>query len=375
MAFRGHVDSCQQWHVAGWAADSKGNPAHVIIHVNGRVVTSAAERVPRPDLAAHGISEQGGFSFVFEQPLDVTERVEVLLPDGSHLTGSPCTSHQARLRELLDEIRPEMRGLEVGPLDRPILSKAKYSVSYVDHATREELIAKYKASATPETLASERIAPVDIVWAPGRTLADCVPPGVKYDYCLASHVVEHIADPIGWLQQIALVLKDGGIVSLAVPDKERTFDHLRAVTRPADLIDAYVRQITRPSPRQVFDHITSVSEIGLEARPASPALIREAFAHALGVHHSERYLDVHCHVFTQASFFEVFEIVAHTGILPFKLRRFYPTRTGANEFIVSLQKCSAQPEEIAETYRRTDGNIFGRLKAHVAALNPLARWR
>jgi hypothetical protein len=85
VAFRGHVDSCQQWHVAGWAADSKGNPAHVIIHVNGRVVTSAAERVHRPDLAAHGISEQGGFSFVFEQPLDVTERVEVLLTDGSHL--------------------------------------------------------------------------------------------------------------------------------------------------------------------------------------------------------------------------------------------------------------------------------------------------
>jgi hypothetical protein len=109
----------------------------VTIHVDGRLVTTAAEGVRRPDLPAHGISEQCGFSFAFEQPLDVTEHVEVLLPDGSHLTSSPCTSHQTRL---LDGIRPEMQGLEVGPLDRPILSKAKHGVSYIDHASREDLI-------------------------------------------------------------------------------------------------------------------------------------------------------------------------------------------------------------------------------------------
>lgn len=137
-----------------------------------------------------------------------------------------------------------MCGLELGPLDRPILSKTRHRVSYVDHASREELIVKYKSTGTAETLAPERIVLVDIVWAPGKTLAECVPPGAKYDYCLASHVIEHVADAIGWLQQIARVLNDGGIVTLAVPDKEQTFDHLRAVSRPADLVDAYVRQIT-----------------------------------------------------------------------------------------------------------------------------------
>ena len=360
MSFRGQVDVCVQSHVAGWAADSSGNPARVTIRLNGRVVATAAETVHRPDLPAHGVSEECGFSFVFDQPLDATDRVEVLLPDGSQLTGSPCTSHQARPRELLDAIELEMRGLEIGPLDRPILSKVKYRVSYVDHASREDLIAKYKSSATAETLAPERIVPVDIVWTPGKTLADCVPPGAKYDYCLASHVIEHVADPIGWLQQIAAVLNDGGIVTLAVPDKERTFDHLRPVSRPADLIDAYVRQIARPSPRHVFDHITSVSQIGVEPSPPRPAQIREAFAHAMAAHHSGRHVDVHCHVFTQDSFFEVFETIAHTGILPLKLRRFYPTRTGANEFIVSLQMCSAKPAEIAESYRRRTG-IFDRL--------------
>jgi SAM-dependent methyltransferase len=367
VSFRGQVDICVQSHVAGWAADSSGNPARVTIQLNGLVVTTATETVHRPDLLAHGVSERCGFTFVFEQPLDATDRIEVLLPDGSQLTGSPCTSHQARLRELLGAIEPEMRGLEIGPLDRPILSKVKYRVSYVDHASREDLIAKYKSSATAETLSPERIVPVDIVWTPGKTLADCVLPGAKYDYCLASHVIEHVADPIGWLQQIASVLNDGGVVTLAVPDKERTF-----VSRPADLIDACVRQITRPSPLHVFDHITSVSQIGVELPPPSPAQIREAFAHAMAAHHSGRHVDVHCHVFTQDSFLEVFETIAHIGILPLKLRRFYPTRTGANEFIVSLQMCSAKPAEIAESYRRRTG-ILGRLTAQIMALNLFAR--
>lgn len=105
----------------------------------------------------------------------------------------------------------------------------------------------------------------------------------------------------------------------------------------------------------MFDNITSVSQIGIAPAPASPALIREAFAHAMAAHHSGRYLDVHCHVFTQDSFLEVFETIAHTGILPLKLRRFYPTRAGANEFIVSLEACSATTEEIAESYRGRAG--------------------
>jgi hypothetical protein len=350
MGFCGHVDMCTQSHVAGWAANGRGDPVPVTIRLNGRVLATAIRKILRPDLVAHGISPECGFSVIFEEPLTIIDEVTVVLPNGDDLIGSPCKSHQVRLREVLHGITPEMRGFEVGPLDRPILPKSKYRVLYVDHASRENLIVKYQSSATPDTLASEQIVPIDIVWAPGKTLRNCMPEAAVYDYCLASHVIEHVADPISWLQQIASVLKDSAILSMAVPDKERTFDHLRMVTRPADLIDAYVRLIPRPSPCHVFDHITSVSQINVEPQPTAPRLIREAFAHAIAVHHTETYLDVHCHVFTPKSFLQVFETIAHTGVLPFKLSRFYTTRNGANEFIVSLKKCSANPEEIAESY-------------------------
>lgn len=350
MSFRGRIDICQQSHVAGWAADSRGNPVPVTVLINGKELMEEIPRVLRVDLPRHGISDRSGFTFTFATPLGLSDRVEILFPDGSHLNGSPCTSHQPRLRQLLDGIGPEMRGLEFGPLDRPILSKHGYCVLYVDHASRQDLIAKYETTGTVETVNPKRIVEVDIIWDGTKPLTASVPANTRFDYCLASHVIEHVANPVGWLLEISSVLAERGVISLAVPDKERTFDHLRAVSRPADIIDSYVRQLTRPSPLHVFDHITTVSPIGKEPQPASPAVLREALQHALAVHATDRYMDVHCHVFTQRSFLDVFATVANTGILPLELRRFFPTEAGANEFIVSLQKSTARPEDIARTF-------------------------
>jgi hypothetical protein len=349
MELRGYVDVCQQWQVAGWAAEN-GQPVAATVCVNGVTLTRHAPAVRRPDLIPHGIDEQAGFRFIFAEPLTAADVVEVLFPDGSHLTGSPCASHQQRLRELLDGIRPDMHGLEIGPLDRPVLSKSHYNVYYVDRATREELMRRYTWSATEDTLDFHRIVPVDIVWS-GGPLASCVPESRRFDYCIASHVMEHVPDIIGWLQQLASVLQDGGLVSLAIPDKERTFDHARPTSRPADLVDAWIRRLRVPSPRQVFDHITSVSPCGEPVRPPSPALIDEALQRAIAAEEQGRHLDIHCYVFTQQSFLEVFEIIAQAGLLPFRLRRFFPTRPGSNEFIVSLDKSPDAPASIAATWR------------------------
>lgn len=348
MGFRGYVDACSQWHVTGWAAkDAQRTPATV--RVNGQVLTRDAPIVRRPDLTIHGIDETAGFTLLFPDAVGLADVVEVCFSDGSHLVGSPSVTHHIRLRELLDGIEPHMQGLELGPLDRPIVPKRSYNVRYVDHASRQELMEKYTRSATNETLDRDRIVPVDVVW-PGGPLAPCLADQRPLDYCLASHVIEHVADVIGWLQQLASVLRDGGIVSLAIPDKERTFDHARAVSRPADLIEAHLRCLNAPSARHVFDHITSVSPFGEPVSPPAPALIREALQHARAVMVTDLYVDVHCYVFTQQSFREVFSILGYTGLLPFRLRRFFPTRPGANEFIVSLRKCTDSPESIAESY-------------------------
>jgi len=349
--YHGYVDVCHQSHVAGWAArGSEGVP--VSIRINGRFVGEAAPYIQRPDLAASGVKAGAGFMFYFPEPLRASDTIEVQFPDGSHLHGSPSVRHKQRLQELLDGINVErMQGMEMGPLDRPILSKRTSRVFYVDHETREDLIRNYEARSSPEILNYSRIVPVDIVW-PGGTLKDRLPGPLAFDYCLASHVIEHVPDVIGWIREVCSVLRPGGLLSLAIPDKQRTFDFRRATAVPADLIDAFVRGLTRPSPRQVFDHVATVTPI---AHPAdiSPERIRDALAHARAVHaDSNHYVDVHCHVFTQQSFLAVFELLSHTGLLPVKLRRFFPTRPGTIEFIVSLEVAATESSsEIAATYR------------------------
>ncbi len=55
-------------------------------------------------------------------------------------------------------------------------------------------------------------------------------PDSTYDFLLSSHVLEHVANPLGALQEFNRVLKPGGSILLLVPNRVHTFDHRRPVT-------------------------------------------------------------------------------------------------------------------------------------------------
>lgn len=57
----------------------------------------------------------------------------------------------------------------------------------------------------------------------------CVASG-SYDFLLASHVLEHIANPLRALHEWKRILTPGGFLVVVVPDKRETFDKLRPVT-------------------------------------------------------------------------------------------------------------------------------------------------
>ena len=74
------------------------------------------------------------------------------------------------------------------------------------------------------------------------------------DFVIASHVIEHIPDPVGWLAQIGEILTDRGLLVLVVPDRRFTFDVNRPETTAAELIDTMLRGCQTPTFQQTFSH-------------------------------------------------------------------------------------------------------------------------
>lgn len=112
-------------------------------------------------------------------------------------------------------------GLEVGALHRPFPVPASARVRHVDRYTTAQLREEY-----PE-LAGEPFVAVDIV-DDGETLRTV--PDASQDFVIASHVLEHTQDPIGALTAWLRVLRPGGIVLLALPDRRTGIDERRAPT-------------------------------------------------------------------------------------------------------------------------------------------------
>lgn len=112
-------------------------------------------------------------------------------------------------------------GIEIGALHNPLPLPTSARVRYVDRLPVSELRAQY-----PE-LEHEPLVPVDIL-DDGERLGKI--PDSSLDFVVANHFLEHTQDPVGTLLNAFRVLRPGGILYLAVPDKRHTFDRDRLVT-------------------------------------------------------------------------------------------------------------------------------------------------
>ena len=70
---------------------------------------------------------------------------------------------------------------------------------------------------------------------------------------ISSHNFEHSPNPIRFLQGCGKVLKPGGVLSMALPDKRACFDYFRPHTTLGQWLEAFFAERERPTPAQVFD--------------------------------------------------------------------------------------------------------------------------
>ncbi|ABS15444.1 class I SAM-dependent methyltransferase [Brucella anthropi] len=239
------------------------------------------------------------------------------------------------------------------------MERVEGRVFFADHCSHEELKEKYKN----DPLVSQMdLAPVDFVISDGDLERGCKREA-PYDVIIASHVIEHVPNLVGWLVSVRNLLCDGGVLCLAVPDKRFTFDYLRRLTTVKDVDEAQAENRMRPSLDTVCDSYRNVIGIGpgtlWEAKPdlnANPVgwpshVVQEKIkAHLRG-----EYVDVHCWVFTPWQFLSLIGHIVSRYDVGFDLRYFRTTQPNEEEFHVQLEKVKSTGtkwSELAEYHRK-----------------------
>ena len=250
----------------------------------------------------------------------------------------------SRREKLLKRIQPAtQRGLEIGPLDRPIVSMQEGHVRYVDFATTDELRLQ---RANDPTVQLENLAPVHYVWG-DKTLREAIGSDEEFDYVVASHVIEHVPDLVGWLKEIAQVLKPKGVVAFIVPDKRYTFDRLRPETQVAELVDSFLSRRRKPSFRQIFEHYAFHTRVDASQAHAGQILDSNLIrvhdnSYALKIcedaAQTGKYVDSHCWVFTPSSFLGLLRTLIEMELLNFRVVEFFPTHENEIDFFVTLER-------------------------------------
>lgn len=168
--------------------------------------------------------------------------------EGRPLT--PAASRESIARSMLD---PSGCGIELGPLDRPIMAKRDgYRVEIVDYMSAEELRAHY-GGRDENAVDVDAIEEVDHV-SGGQSLTELVGRTGAYDWIVASHVIEHVPDPVSFFRDVEALLVPSGRLVLVIPDKRYCFDHFGELTSSGQVVDAFVERRTRPTPGQVVDY-------------------------------------------------------------------------------------------------------------------------
>ncbi|MCB1230170.1 MAG: class I SAM-dependent methyltransferase [Verrucomicrobiae bacterium] len=210
----------------------------------------------------------------------------------------------------------EGEGIEIGALHFPLPVPDRVRVKYVDLATREENIQRHP------NLDPEAIVETDYV-CDGETLE--IVPDESQDFVIANHMLEHCINPLRTLNNFLRVLKPGGLIFLALPDKRFTFDVERPIT-PFDHIEEDFRIDRTEEDLSVYEDWTT--HVGKNSDPVR--------------FHKEQ-KNIHFHVWTQSEILEMFIEARRRLEMPFEIE--WAAKNGG-EFIVLVRKYGQLEEAI-----------------------------
>jgi len=205
-------------------------------------------------------------------------------------------------------------GLEIGALHRPLRVPAGATVRYVDRLDQPALRAEY-----PE-LAGRELVRVDVI-DDGEKLES--QQDGSADFIIANHFIEHAEDPLGTLASHLRVLRPGGILYLAVPDRRRTFDADRDPTPLEHIVHDHIEG---PSSSRRAHH----EEWARLVEHVSPG---EVTARVCVL--EERNYSIHFHVWTPEEFSELLRYAREEERLPLAVEA---VQENEHEFIAIVRR-------------------------------------
>lgn len=217
-------------------------------------------------------------------------------------------------RRIVSHMYLSGNGIEIGALLNPISVPINTHVIYVDRETNTQLKQRFPEIAGKRFVTTHLIDNAETL---GSIRNEC------QDFIIASHLIEHLENPLLAISNWFRVLKENGILYLAVPNKEKTFDVNRPVTSVKHLYRDYMEG-PQTSIRQHYEEW-----VCLESNKPKEDVEREVDSLI------EQNHNIHFHVWDPPAFFQLLHFCIDELHLPISVEHF---EVIGNEILVIIQK-------------------------------------
>jgi SAM-dependent methyltransferase len=185
-------------------------------------------------------------------------------------------------------------GIEIGPGHSPLVATGPgIEVQYLDRWEPEanaELFPELEDASFPKP---------DIVVDLNRDALEAVG-SESLDFVVASHILEHLANPLRILVDIYRVLKPGGVVLILLPDRRKTFDQGRDPTPLEHVVHDFEVGMLEVDDEHLLDFISHAS-----SDPEILAAIQSDSSERQAVFELQRRRSIHVHCWTLDEFAQV----------------------------------------------------------------------
>jgi SAM-dependent methyltransferase len=186
------------------------------------------------------------------------------------------------------------RGVEFGALHAPLpVDDDVATVVYADRLTRDEALETFFEMR--EHFGGDFVDPEIIVDLDTSDLTELA--GEDFDFFIANGVVEHLANPLLFLERLEGLMRPGSLLFVAVPDRDFTFDARRRCTQLEHLVVEHRDGVTTIDD----DHVADM------ARRSPPYYHPRGEAERAVLYDFHRARSLHAHVWTEASFDRMLE--------------------------------------------------------------------